>query len=109
MDEIRVEKISMNLKMKKDKLNSVLTISGILLLSFLIRLYNIDDPIVEWYGPRQAHTAITVQTWIHEGLDMIHYQVPILGEPWRIPYEFPVYQGSAYIMYKILKIGRAHV
>lgn len=97
----------MNLKMKKDKLNSVLTISGILLLSFLIRLYNIDDPIVEWYGPRQAHTAITVQTWIHEGLDMIHYQVPILGEPWRIPYEFPVYQGSAYIMYKILR--RVHI
>lgn len=102
MDKIGQEKIEMKLEVEKGKMSRALIISGILLLSLAARIYNIGAPIVEWYGPRQAHTAITVQTWIREGLDIIHYQVPILGEPWRIPYEFPIYQVSAYMIYQIL-------
>ena len=40
---------------------------------------------------RQAHTAITAQ-WLLKGGDWLIYETPILGAPWKIPLDFPLYQ-----------------
>ena len=76
----------------------------LIFISIIIRLINIQMPLVEGYaGQRQTFTTLPVQTWLQiGGVDMIHYQIPILGEPWRIPYEFPIYQVSGYFTFKIL-------
>lgn len=47
--------------------------------------------ISDLHGWRQAQTAITAY-FIQQGGPWIAYETPVLGPPWRIPHEFPVYQ-----------------
>ena len=44
------------------------------------------------HGWRQAQTAITAY-FIQQGGPWIAYETPVLGPPWRIPHEFPVYES----------------
>ncbi|MDR3113107.1 MAG: glycosyltransferase family 39 protein [Endomicrobium sp.] len=55
-------------------------------------------------GFRQTQTAITVQTYIDEGVSVFKYKTPVLGSPWTVPFEFPAYQISAYVLYKAANI-----
>ena len=41
---------------------------------------------------RQCQTALSAQT-IRDGGPFFAYQTPVLGPPWSIPFEFPLYQG----------------
>jgi hypothetical protein len=72
----------------------------IIIGSIMIRLINISNPLLDRHGFRQTQTAITVQTYINEGLSVFNYQTPVLGEPWTLPMEFPTFQMSAYFLYK---------
>ena len=47
--------------------------------------------ISDWYGWRQTQTAITAY-FMQQGSPWLDYETPILGPPWRIPHEFPLYQ-----------------
>lgn len=40
---------------------------------------------------RQAQTAITVQAMQQDGF-RLDYSTPIFGQPWSVPFEFPLYQ-----------------
>ena len=53
---------------------------------------NIAQPVTGPYGFRQAQTAISV-FWILRDGPHLSYETPVLGYPWTIPFEFPVYQG----------------
>jgi hypothetical protein len=77
---------------------------ALILISLVLRFINIDNPIVERHGFRQTQTALTVRVWINEGINIIKYQTPVLGEPWTLPFEFPLYQLFAYGMHKLLNI-----
>jgi hypothetical protein len=48
--------------------------------------------ISDWYGWRQTQTAIAAY-FMQQGGPWIDYQVPILGPPWQLPHEFPLYQA----------------
>ena len=66
------------------------------LLFFLIRaLYilwlGINQPLLDYYSFRQTQTAISVYWLWKEGLGLV-YETPVLGYPWAIPFEFPLYQ-----------------
>lgn len=50
-----------------------------------------NQPLVEWYGFRQAQTAIA-SYWMQRGGPLLHYETPVVGAPWAIPLEFPLYQ-----------------
>ena len=50
-----------------------------------------SHPIIDLFGFRQAQTAITSYWLIEEGYKL-SYITPILGPPWSIPFEFPIYQ-----------------
>jgi len=90
-----------NLKEKKFRLNFArIVFLLLLLLSVFVRLYRIDGMLIEQYGFRQCQTAITVWTFMEEGPKLLTYQTPVLGPPWRIPMEFPVFQLVAYIVAK---------
>lgn len=45
-------------------------------------------------GFRQAQTAITIDAMKRDGF-RLDYATPVLGKPWSIPMEFPVYQWLA--------------
>lgn len=42
---------------------------------------------------RQTQTALTIQSMQETGFK-VAYETPILGKPWSIPMEFPLYQGA---------------
>lgn len=61
------------------------------LISLKIIFYGFNYPIIDLFGFRQAQTAITSYWLIEEGYKFT-YITPVLGPPWSIPFEFPIYQ-----------------
>jgi hypothetical protein len=76
---------------------------SIFVVSLIIRLYNISIPF-EIHEFRQAQTAITVQSFLREGISLLKYKVPVFGEHSIIPFEFPVFQLSCYGMHKFINL-----
>jgi hypothetical protein len=50
-----------------------------------------NHTILDHHEFRQTQTALTVYYFLHEGL-RLQYVTPVLGAPWSIPFELPVYQ-----------------
>ncbi|MEX0645752.1 MAG: hypothetical protein WD076_10605, partial [Parvularculaceae bacterium] len=57
----------------------------------------LNDPLLDWFAFRQTQTAISVYSMLHGG-PWFFYETPVLGAPWRIPFEAPVYQISVAIV-----------
>ena len=51
----------------------------------------IDQPILEAHAFRQTQTALTSYWTMRDGFRLA-YETPVLGYPWSIPFEFPLYQ-----------------
>ena len=51
----------------------------------------INNPILDQFGFRQTQTAISSYYIMKDGLSL-SYATPVLGFPWAIPFEFPIYQ-----------------
>jgi len=49
------------------------------------------NSIFDFYGYRQSQTALTAESILHGG-PVLRYETPVLGPPWSIPFEFPLYQ-----------------
>ncbi len=45
------------------------------------------------FETRQAQTALTIRSFIEDGFKL-DYETPLLGPPWSIPMEFPLYQAA---------------
>lgn len=73
-------------------------VPAILLVSLLPRLPNLGAPPLERHGFRQTQTAITVQAFLDGGLDLFGYEMPVFGPPWKVPFEFPTFQATAYAL-----------
>jgi hypothetical protein len=58
----------------------------------LINLSNINQPILEQHGFRQAQTALTAYYIERDGFKL-KYETPVIGKSWSIPFEFPIYQA----------------
>jgi hypothetical protein len=50
------------------------------------------NSIYDFHGFRQAQTAISAQS-IRDGGPILRYETPVLGPPWSMPFEFPLYQA----------------
>lgn len=63
------------------------------ILLFWIKTSN--QPLIDLHSFRQCQTAITAQYFNLENLiqGFFYYETPELGAPWRVPFEFPLYQG----------------
>jgi hypothetical protein len=44
------------------------------------------------HGFRQTQTALTSYYMLHGEGSFLNYETPVLGAPWSIPFEFPLYQ-----------------
>lgn len=61
-----------------------------------------NNSILDQHGFRQSQTAITTYYTIKEGF-RLDYITPVLGKPWSIPMEFPLYQWIVALFVKITK------
>jgi hypothetical protein len=62
------------------------------LLQFVALTYlTLDQPILDMWGFRPAQTAAGVP-YILRGQGWLATIVPVFGEPWALPLEFPIYQ-----------------
>lgn len=59
--------------------------------SALVLAYRWNQPLVGEHAFRQAQTGISVY-WLLHGGPYVAYWTPVMGPPWAIPYEFPLFQ-----------------
>jgi hypothetical protein len=69
--------------------------------SLPVRLYNLHSPLLEIHHFRQTYNAFTVWCYLHQGIDLMRPMVPVLGPPWVLPIEFPIFQASATILIRL--------
>ncbi len=55
---------------------------------------------VDGHEFRQTQTAISIRYLAEEGL-RLDYPTPLLGKPWSIPLEFPLYQNAAALLVRL--------
>ena len=63
-----------------------------LLWSILMASIGWNNTLSDQHGFRQTQTAIT-SYYLMRGGPFLSYETPVLGRPWSIPFEFPLYQG----------------
>ncbi|GAC1348415.1 MAG: hypothetical protein NVSMB18_36550 [Acetobacteraceae bacterium] len=54
----------------------------------------INAPLLGIHSFRQTQTALSAY-WILHGGPLLAYETPVLGSPWAIPFELPIYQAIA--------------
>lgn len=62
----------------------------LLVHDFLFLIFGLFLPIAGFHDFRQAQTAISVYWMLHGG-SWLTYETPVLGAPWALPFEFPLY------------------
>jgi hypothetical protein len=88
----------------------VLVFYGAVAAALVVLCATVSQPILESYGFRQAQTALTAYWFVREGFALA-YQTPILGYPWAVPFELPLFQAvvagiASVIPYPLDSIGR---
>lgn len=63
-----------------------------LLFSAYYTLRYIHQPLADAHAFRQTQTALTAY-WMTQEDWQLAYQTPVVGFPWAIPFEFPIYQA----------------
>jgi hypothetical protein len=61
------------------------------LVSLFVLLSGLGQGIVDFHEFRQAQTVLTTYWMVHGG-DLFAYETPVVGHPWVIPFELPVFQ-----------------
>jgi hypothetical protein len=88
----------------------VCTAGVALVAAVLVLATTVSQPILESYGFRQAQTALTAYWFAREGYALA-YQTPVLGYPWAVPFELPLFQAivagiASLVDYPLDHIGR---
>ena len=70
---------------------------GTLLLAAIVVLHlpTLGQPLIEVHAFRQTQTAWTAVIFHQEGIDLLRPQLPVLGPPFVVPLEFPLFQAAA--------------
>ncbi|MBF0488111.1 MAG: glycosyltransferase family 39 protein [Nitrospirae bacterium] len=90
----------------KGGLTAEIVFIALVICSALVRVVNIASPILEEHAFRQTQTAITIWTFVKEGISFFSYQTPVFGPPWQTPFEFPLFQAAAAL---IVKVGISNI
>ena len=69
-----------------------LLVAGMSVITTLMLAFTAPDPF--YLAPfRESQTAISAEYLLKEPAGgMLAYQIPVLGAPWRLPHEFPLFQ-----------------
>jgi Dolichyl-phosphate-mannose-protein mannosyltransferase len=55
----------------------------------------LHQPLLGNHAFRQTQTAYTARIYHEDGVDLLHPKLPVLGEPFEVPFEFPLFQATA--------------
>jgi len=55
----------------------------------------LSAPLLEGHAFRQTQTAWTAREFHENGFDLLHPKLPVFGEPFEVPFEFPLFQAVA--------------
>ena len=80
---------------------TTIVVSGLLVIAIVIRLPTLDLPLIERHEFRQSQTAYTARIYHRDGIDLLRPEVPVLGPPWVLPFEFPLFQAGAALVMEI--------
>ena len=58
----------------------------------------LDRPLLEKHAWRQTQTAYTARIFHEQGVDLLHPKLPVFGEPFEVPFEFPLFQAAASVV-----------
>ncbi len=70
---------------------------GVLIAIIITRFPTLDQRLLEAHSFRQTQTAFQTLEFHRVGIDLLRPIVPVLGSPWSIPFEFPLFQALASI------------
>jgi hypothetical protein len=69
----------------------------VLALGILALIFNVwavfvgfHHSLYDRHGFRQTQTALNVESMLR-GDGFLHYDTPVFGPPWALPFEFPLY------------------
>jgi 4-amino-4-deoxy-L-arabinose transferase-like glycosyltransferase len=79
-------------------------IACLLVVGLLVRLPNMNGPLLAISSFRQTETAYPALIYHQQGIDLFAPQLPVLGKPWQVPFEFPLFQAMAAV---IMDLGGA--
>jgi uncharacterized membrane protein (DUF373 family) len=70
----------------------------LIVLAYMIWVFSIgfDFTLLDMHGFRQTQTAISV--WSMKSGSLLFYETPVLGAPFSIPFELPVYHWCVLII-----------
>lgn len=71
------------------------SVFGLMFVAVVIRLRNLDSPVTGSYTFRTTQTAWGIRSVANGVLSPFSVETPVLGPPWKIPFEFPLYQMIA--------------
>lgn len=85
---------------------------GLFQASFLASLFavsywlcTIQQPLIDLHDFRQTQTALTA-LFLQPGLGgLLNYETPVLGYPWSIPFEFPLFQWLVAWLHPLLPLS----
>jgi hypothetical protein len=68
-----------------------LLVAALLCFNLFVLLYGISNGINDLFAFRQTQTALTAY-WLMKEPHAFAYITPVLGAPWSVPFEYPIYQ-----------------
>ena len=74
-----------------------ITLAVLLAHSVYVLVIGISQPISDLHAFRQGHTALSAY-WLWRGGPWFAYETPVLGAPWSVPLELPIYEGLVAIL-----------
>jgi hypothetical protein len=82
-----------------------LSVIVLLIAATVIRLRHLDSPISGTYSFRTTQTAWGIRSFVSGNYSPLSIEMPVLGPPWRVPFEFPLYQMIAGITSKVFGLS----
>ncbi len=70
----------------------------VLVAIVITRFPTLDQRLLEAHSFRQTQTAYQTLEFHRVGIDLLRPIVPVLGSPWSIPFEFPLFQALASVL-----------
>jgi len=67
----------------------------VLAIALSLHLWSFRTRLLGPHSFRQTQTAFQAREFAEHGIDLLHPRLPVLGPPWEVPFEFPVFQAIA--------------
>src|ERR1700722_8143624 len=79
-------------------LREAAAVLGLLAIGLLIRLPHLNQPFTALSSFRQTETAYPALIYHEQGINLLNPQLPVLGRPWQVPFEFALFQAMAAVV-----------